>query len=358
MISFSIELGQLVHKLYLSSLGPDTKTYLLKRYLETDEKLEALSSWPVNLDINKQEQFSTKRNFQRYLTQHRNELDLLGYTVFDEIDFYTDSLRILMRWLYDALNETRYSTRWKAIVAYQKVVFCKEDAGIERALGSYFFSNGGFTDRSTYDWINKQINVFRHNYMIAQSYFPSMNPLSEFGVVVNGQNLSKVIYTYRYHIQNRNISHPSLKQATMWFDNMTIYIDQLLDIQQTIALWMFDQLYAKKTQTLTKVILTVMVMVSVLIMCPALVNSIIKLTSDIQSYAITLADKTKELNIEKRRTDSLLYQMMPKTVAEQLKKKQGVTAEYFKEVIYSLGEKEVAWAQLTQVFAFLFSSEI
>ena len=32
-----------------------------------------------------------------------------------------------------------------------------------------------------------------------------------------------------------------------------------------------------------------------------------KQTSDIQSYALTLADKTRQLNQEKRRTDSLLY---------------------------------------------------
>ena len=40
----------------------------------------------------------------------------------------------------------------------------------------------------------------------------------------------------------------------------------------------------------------------------------------------------KELNREKRRTDSLLYQMLPKPVAEQLKLKKDVNAEYYKEV--------------------------
>lgn len=40
----------------------------------------------------------------------------------------------------------------------------------------------------------------------------------------------------------------------------------------------------------------------------------------------------KELNREKKRTDSLLHQMLPKAVAEQLKIKKDVTAEFYKEV--------------------------
>ena len=49
-------------------------------------------------------------------------------------------------------------------------------------------------------------------------------------------------------------------------------------------------------------------------------------------YALVLVDKTKELSKEKRRTDSLLYQMVPRQVAEKLKTHKGVDAEYFKSV--------------------------
>ena len=45
-----------------------------------------------------------------------------------------------------------------------------------------------------------------------------------------------------------------------------------------------------------------------------------------------LVDKTKELSKEKRRTDSLLYQMVPRQVAEMLKTHKGVESEYFKSV--------------------------
>ena len=42
-------------------------------------------------------------------------------------------------------------------------------------------------------------------------------------------------------------------------------------------------------------------------------------------------DRTKALNKEKKRTDTLLYQMIPKPIAEQLKKNEDVVTEFFTE---------------------------
>ena len=42
-------------------------------------------------------------------------------------------------------------------------------------------------------------------------------------------------------------------------------------------------------------------------------------------------ERTKALNKEKKRTDALLYQMIPKPIAEQLKKKENVVTEFFTE---------------------------
>ena len=41
--------------------------------------------------------------------------------------------------------------------------------------------------------------------------------------------------------------------------------------------------------------------------------------------------RTKALNKEKKRTDTLLYQMIPKPIAEQLKQNESVSAEAFSE---------------------------
>ena len=55
------------------------------------------------------------------------------------------------------------------------------------------------------------------------------------------------------------------------------------------------------------------------------------LTANMQVNARTLADQTRALNKERKRTDTLLYQMLPKSVVVSLKHNQNVSAENFAE---------------------------
>lgn len=49
----------------------------------------------------------------------------------------------------------------------------------------------------------------------------------------------------------------------------------------------------------------------------------------VQIYACNLSEKAKELKREKRKSDMLLFQMLPPSVATQLKQTQRVPAEYY-----------------------------
>ena len=44
-----------------------------------------------------------------------------------------------------------------------------------------------------------------------------------------------------------------------------------------------------------------------------------------------VSNKSKELAEEKKKTDQLLYRMLPRSVADQLKQKKEVQPEYFSE---------------------------
>lgn len=114
-ILFSVEVGKLVHVmqkerdlsvLYLSSIGPETKTFLTKRYMETDEQLANLPSWPADLDVYERKHFASQRAFQNFLTRHRNELELLNQTLYDEISFYSDSIKVSSSISIFILNHT------------------------------------------------------------------------------------------------------------------------------------------------------------------------------------------------------------------------------------------------------------
>ena len=61
----------------------------------------------------------------------------------------------------------------------------------------------------------------------------------------------------------------------------------------------------------------------------------------LQIYACNLSEKAKELKREKRKSDMLLFQMLPPSVATQLKQTQKVPAEYYSSAtIYFSGKSE------------------
>jgi hypothetical protein len=113
---------------------------------------------------------------------------------------------------------------------------------------------------------------------------------------------------------------------------MTIYLDTLLDIQTQMAQKVISILDLAIDDLTTELAVNAVLLVVVILMCPLVIMATESLTSSIQIYALTLVDKTKELTNEKARTDGLLYQMVPKQVANRLKRQKKVEAEYFKAV--------------------------
>ena len=64
-------------------------------------------------------------------------------------------------------------------------------------------------------------------------------------------------------------------------------------------------------------------------------TSVYRLTGHLQLYATKMSEKAGELEQEKLKTNKLLYQMLPETVAEQLKaNKVSDFIEKFLDVIY------------------------
>jgi len=62
-----------------------------------------------------------------------------------------------------------------------------------------------------------------------------------------------------------------------------------------------------------------LMVVVVIAMCPVIMFAANGLSTDIQLYTVTLVEKTRELNMEKFKTETLLYQMVPRSVADRLK---------------------------------------
>ncbi|CAG2191593.1 uncharacterized protein [Mytilus edulis] len=339
LLVFSIELGALLRSiqferdmsaLYVSNIKPETKDFLLQRYPDTDLAVQNLSNWPKGDDIISD--METPERFLSYLNKHRYQLDVYNQSVEAELDFYSNIILVLLKWLYDSVSESSTGSVWKDVVAYQEIIVASELFGRERALGVSFYATGGFASREKYLLFIE--NQDRANITFESARFYSQIAFDIYNAeLAKNPNVSERIEEFRNRIKANNYSRESasIKEAELWFDNMTIYQGVLTRTQNALALTI-DKSLAKESQEELKSVITICIVFGViLIVCPLVVFAVYSLTSDIQKYSISIANSTKALNKEKQRTDMLLYQMLPKSIAEMLKRREQVDAEQYNE---------------------------
>lgn len=111
-----------------------------------------------------------------------------------------------------------------------------------------------------------------------------------------------------------------------------MYLDTLLDVQQDLGEEILAILDTVIEKVQTDLAVSATLLVVVILMCPFVIYMTEYVTSVFHKYALTLIDKTKELAREKARTDCLIYQMIPKPIADQVKHSKNIKPEYFKVV--------------------------
>ncbi|XP_070582300.1 uncharacterized protein [Ptychodera flava] len=339
VIRFSRDVGVLLSRLqrerdmtalYISVIGPENKAYLTETYPLTDSALEELQEWPVNTHILRALPFFRKKeDFRRHLAGHRADIDKSKTTVYDEINFYTDAIQIFIDWLYESVGNSKGTGLWQTLVAYQFLIVSNVDTGIERTLGSVFFSRGGFDRNDDYIWYLEKYNVGRTNFKASKKYSPLIESLYDEAVKNLQENFTHTIDDMRLIVLNNEARQPDFEEAALWFDSMTVYIGILASVQKNMADEILIKLEKELENDTEAIAISIFLVIVVLIMCPLTLQAIWTLTTDVQNYALTLATQTKALNREKKRSNWLLYSMLPKTVAEQLMRHEDVKAEYY-----------------------------
>ncbi|ESO82166.1 hypothetical protein LOTGIDRAFT_135225, partial [Lottia gigantea] len=335
-ILFSVELGEVVHSLqkerdmsalYISKISPVSKSFLLQRYPETDRSIEKLTFWTTLSQL----EFQSKDKFLSYLNQHRYELDTLNQTVTMELGLYTTLIRVFIKWLYDTMPEAESGFIWRSLVAYLEVIIVKEYMGLERALGMVFYAKGKFPSNDVYLWFSESQDVSNATFLSARRYSDLVATLYNKNIKGN-ETILNVLGRMRAEIRRNDLAgRGSIKMAEWWYNNMTVYMDLLLETQSELSQEITGLLDERQKANLQKLIAISIVFVCVFVICPIIIYAAYTLTNEIQKYSISLANRTKAFNKEKKRTETLLHQMLPKSVADKLKANTIVDPENFEE---------------------------
>ncbi|XP_050412294.2 uncharacterized protein LOC126827125 [Patella vulgata] len=348
MVRLSTEVGKLIHylqrergysSLHVVSDGQAkilTRALLSGSYKRTSEVLDTMSKWPGETNT-PFEKFPTKMALAKYLADHRITVDNDGSAISGmrrELRFYSGVVTEFINWLYSSIQFSNSGNDWRKLVAYQLLLTSKNDMGIERTLGSIFYIKGHFEEFQDFEWYFSERSMGKGNFIASTLFSPEVADMLQTRLKTDKQNVTYHIEQMRQQISlnNHSFIQGSLQMSFWWFQNMSNYLDILFDVQLSLADIIVNSINEDLASDTKSISISVSILCLVVVICPVIILSVRTLVSDIQKYAFSLADQTKQLSKERQRTESLLYQMLPRPVADQLKSNKSVDAETYEEV--------------------------
>ncbi|XP_052212261.1 uncharacterized protein LOC127831333 [Dreissena polymorpha] len=322
-IRFSVEISDVVHAmqkergtttLYVSSNGDTYVRTLLNFYLDTDTAFGGLSKW-VSIDSNAF--FQTKVTLQRRISDFRSDLNPLKTNQKQVIEFYSDVNAAFIALIGRSLNIRKPFNFWIDLVSYQKLIISNEQAGIERALGSTYFAQGQLPSNDLM-WYNEKRVLGIYFLQLSRQYSEFTD--SNMEALYDGTELKTRITLMQQQILDNAVMEPSVAAGAVWFDNMTEYINILKSVQDRLANKIIQAAEDENSSVHEALTISVLEFVIAIVLTPIIYILVRNIVHKIQNFSQELKEKTCELEAERLRTEGLMYQLLPSTVAKRLMK--------------------------------------
>ncbi|XP_045216941.2 adenylate cyclase, aggregation specific-like [Mercenaria mercenaria] len=347
-IQQSLTLSKVIHHiqiergttaLYVSSQGdPFVKKRLITFYGRTDMAIASLSklTFAANFDSSN---VSSKLQLSEYISNFRSDLHPINTTLKEVIEFYTEINADFIAKMADFINIKRPVSFWTELAAYILITSSKEESGIERALGSTYFARGNLPLEDLLWYTEKHVLGIR---LLDQGLQFSSNAKTLLFAAVEGTILLDSIMKMRHQIKNNTLSTPSVQLGTLWFDNMTTYINILEFVLDNLAVNIVQNADEDITYLNNKIVADIVQSCIAIVMIPIvviLVSNIVNISNRLKVKTFDLEEEKRqtetlltELEEERNRTEELLHQLLPKSVAKTLMENGIVDPESFDSV--------------------------
>lgn len=342
----AVGLGRLINTLlkerdmtlmHIGNLIPTTRSFLYRSYDDTDVTFAGLWAWPTEFESLGQNIFTSKTKLLAHISQFRTLLDKENTDMYEVIAFYSEIVEFLMEWMITRIKESGFGENWKTLVAFQKITSCMLHAGAERAYGSIYFAEG-FTAQNFENYL-RRVNTYAAQYKGASFYSDLVDSRPEIGsklwnaseairdmsTMINFTKLSAL-----KTVQNNSRVFGDRDYAGFYFDNMSIRINHLYELQELLARRNLELIGETISEIALELSAYGVILSMVVFSFPLIFLLIQSLTTNLQNYSKLLSKTSDDLNYEKDRTDSLLYRMLPKPIADRMKRKDAIDSEFYK----------------------------
>ncbi|KAF7265731.1 hypothetical protein GWI33_020814 [Rhynchophorus ferrugineus] len=340
-VTFATELGKVVTRMQLErsevaffvyTNGTHYRTNLETRFRLTNEALRNMSVWPeliLQFDDSRKV-YLDKTTFITNLTTFRQTVKLSEETtVTDVLAWYTTVNAAMLEHLTQQIKETDTSGVWRYLLAFKNLLKSIESTGIASVYGVNYFGKGYLRSPN-------YISYIQHDSIAKDLLNTSLNYVAK--LKEEYKLLSQTMNNYgnirlKHDIIMRNEKrNPNYSQALNYFDSIALYTDELRKLQRSLRVTIGEYVNQNLQVAARQEAIGVTLLIVVLAVSPVIIWLVHNAVATIQVYAANLSKKAKELKREKKKSDLLLFQMLPPSVATQLKQTRQVPAEYYASV--------------------------
>ncbi|XP_069680414.1 uncharacterized protein [Periplaneta americana] len=325
LTTLQLERGQIAY--YIFTAGK--RTSLESIFNETNEKLTSLN-WKSWID---------NENFQRHMDHFRhnrqgilemaNNVAHSGDSALHELNWYNSANKYVLDQLSEIIRQTSVSGVWRLLIAYKNILCAVENFSIASVYGLYYFVKGNLGLESFSMFV--RYDSLAQDYLAATQHF-SLVIYEDYERFRLNFPQYKNMTIRRLEIYSNASRVPNFDIADEYYSTMTLFLQELRGYQEKIHYLISDEMYKDMSQANQQQAIAIVILVMVLTVSPVIIIFVRNATQTIQTFAETLMTRTSELKCEKRKSDRLLFQMLPPPVVRQLKLQKQVPAESFESV--------------------------
>ncbi|KAH8392751.1 hypothetical protein KR215_009110, partial [Drosophila sulfurigaster] len=365
-VTIATDLGKVVTRLqlersevafYIFTNGSKQRANLTQRFANTDHALNNMTTWSEisvptaseDEDEDDKEVMMNRVEFQNRLNEFRERVrtEPEDSSITEVMNWYTSINRGLLHHLNEQIKETDNSGVWRLVlysflfdyifcyyficsylVGFKNLLKSIECQNIATSFGIRYYGRGSLTAENFVSYVRYEF-MAREMINSTLNYAPMLKPM--YMNITNTKKFHRVKNMNNIVLKNK----PKLldeRSAIEYNEFMHNYTDDLRILQKALRGLIKEYVDKTLVEADRKEAIGIAILVVVLLVSPIIIILVKNAAATIQLYALNLSLKAKELKREKRKSDSLLFQMLPPSVAMQLKQTQQVPAELYEAV--------------------------
>ena len=298
-------------------------------YVKTDQALRQCTAHNcASLVVFKQLSL-TKEKLPQSLDKQRSRSYNIQNTPNSKSNFYHNLTRAWTMDLSKLVNENEEANSGNLVASYDSLTQGKYYFSKERYYGVSFFADA-FPSVQEFVSSRSVSDAFIAHAVNADNDINDILEI-ESSLTNSTSKLFEELHLLRQTVVEMN-SQCNLTGAIHWLDISGEYLRVLLEVQRNQRGRIVVDLTGGMDSAIRLLALEFTVTILVVASFPLLLHSVCSMTNWIEDYTDRLQGKTLELQEEKQIVEGLLFQMLPPSVANQLRERKQVGAESYDSV--------------------------